>query len=299
MSHSALCRPRLVLPVLLFTCALLLPAAAVPAKDAPPSATVAGRARIAADPTDPAGWIAVAQEALKSGDGAAALKVLREGRAQARPSAPLLVLLGAACLDQNKLADAEQATQDALTLDPAVPGGDIQLGAIFERVGWPESAVECYARALARTPADNAARCAMAHGLVAAGRAAQAEKECVGWLGTAMKEPSLLVALAQALEAQDQLRPAFNIYGRVIMVDPLNAEAHARRGRLYCRFAQFDEAATECRVALKIDPRNALAHACLGLAYQRQGQNDAAREQFLQAEAGGLHVDSDWGKLAQ
>ncbi len=261
--------------------------------------TAEGRALIASRPDDPSGYVQVGLAALRSGDDAAAAKVLAEGRAKASPSAQLLVLLGAAWLGQGRLGDAEEATQAALRIDPAVAGGQLQLGAIFTGIGWPESALDCFEKALAQSPGDSAAQCALVYGLIGAGRAAQGEQECRGFLGDAMDDAPLLVALGETLEAQEELRDAFDVYGRALVVDPRSADAHARRGRLFCRFGQFDAAATECRAALAVDPASPLAHAYLGIAYAEQGQTEAAREHVLQAEAGGMRMDSVWGKLAQ
>ena len=261
--------------------------------------TAEGRALIAADPQDPAGYVQVGLAALRSGDNAAAVKVLTDGRTTALPSAQLLVLLGAARLEESRLADAEEATQAALKLDPAIPGGQLQLGAIFARIGWPETALDCYEKALAQSPNDPDAQAALVYGLIGAGRAAQGEQECRRFLGAGMADAGLLIALGESLEAQEALRDAFNVYGRAIVVDPRSAGAHARRGRLFCRFGQFDAAASECRTALTLDPDAALAHAYLGIAYAEQGQTEAAREHVLQAEAGGMRMDSVWGKLAQ
>lgn len=261
--------------------------------------TAEGRALIASRPDDPSGYVQVGLAALRSGDAAAATKVLLEGRAKASPSAQLLVLLGAAWLGQSRVADAEEATQAALALDPTIAGGQLQLGAIFTYVGWPESALDCFEKALAQSPGDSATQCALVYGLIGVGRAAQGEKECRGFLGSTMDNAGLLIVLGETLEAQEALRDAFNVYGRALVVDPRSADAHARRGRLFCRFGQFDAAATECRAALAIDPSAALAHAYLGIAYAEQGQTEAAREHVLQAEAGGMRMDSVWGKLAQ
>jgi tetratricopeptide (TPR) repeat protein len=261
--------------------------------------TAEGRALIAANPADPSGYFQVGLAALRSGDAAAAAKVLAEGRAKATPSAQLLVLLGAAWLGQSRFADAEEATQAALAIDPAIAGAQLQLGAIFTRIGWPESALDCFEKALSQSPGDSSAQVALVYGLIGAGRAAQGERECRSFLGDKMADAGLLIALGETLEAQEQLRDAFNVYGRALVVDPRSADAHARRGRLFCRFGQFDAAARECRAALAIDPAAALAHAYLGIAYAEQGQTEAAREQVLQAEAGGMRMDSVWGKLAR
>lgn len=260
--------------------------------------TAEARALIATAPADPQGYLDLAAVAWRAGDVAGAIRALEEGRQKAAPSARLLVALGEAYVAANRLADAEETTRAALVHDAAAPGAQLQLGRIYELVGWPESAVECYEKAVAQSPQDVAAQCALVGGLVAVGRAAAAEKlgrECVA----ARDDADLWVALGEAQEAQEALRDAFNTYGRALVASPAHAGAHARRGRLYCRFGQFDAAATECRAALAADPGCALAHAYLGIAYSYQGQAEAAREHALRAQQAGYQMDHVWKKLAQ
>jgi len=256
------------------------------------------QARIAADPADPVGYLELAGASWRAGDFAGSARALEQGRRQARPSALLLVALGSSYIALNRLADAEEATQAALTLEPEVAGAQLQLGRIYGLIGWPESAVECYEKAVSVSPQDVEAKSALVLGLVAAGRAESAEKQCREFL-RGDDTAQLWVALGETLEAQEVLRDAFNAYGRALVLDASHAGAHARRGRLFCRFGQFDAAATECRAALAIDPDNALAHAYLGIAYSYQGQTEAAREHALRAQQAGMRMDSVWDRLNQ
>ena len=67
-----------------------------------------------------------------------------------------------------------------------------------------------------------------------------------------------------------------------------------RRGRLFCRFGQFEAAATECRLALALDPADPLAHAYVGIACSRLGLLDEARVHSQLAEQAGLQMDAVW-----
>jgi len=324
MSHFALRRGRLATTVFLLLLAAALPCAAAPSPTAGDqgvlpaptprgeiapvtgglawetrSTTAEARARIAAAPADPVGYLDLAAAAWRAGDTGAAARALEEGRRKATPSAPLLVELGRAYVALNRLADAEEAVQAALVIDPEVPGGQLQLGRVYGLIDWPLAAIECFERAVAQSPRDVSAQCALVEGLLAANRAPAAEKQCREFLSAGEGHAALWVSLGETLEAQEQLRDAFDAYGRALVADATHAGAHARRGRLFCRFGQFDAAATECRAALATDPDNALAHAYLGIAYSYQGQAEAAREHVLRAQAAGLNMEPALKRLAQ
>ncbi len=263
------------------------------------STTAEARARLASSPADPAAYLELAKLARQAGDPAIAAQTLEDGRRNATPCPALLVALGESYILLNRLADAEEATQAALQLDQTTPGAQLQLGRIYELIGWTESAVECYEKAVAQAPQDATGQCALVMGLIAAGRAAAAERQCRAYLEASAANADLWIGLGESLEAQQKLRDAFNAYGRALAANDQSAGAHARRGRLYCRFGQFDAATAACLAALACDPDCALAHAYLGIAYAYQGEEGAAREHALRAQQAGMRMDPVWDRLAQ
>lgn len=257
------------------------------------------KARIAANPNDPAGWLDLAAAQCRAGDYAAAAKTLEEARQKTAPSADLLYLLGAVYAQQDRLADAEAATRGALTLQPKHVGAHCQLGIIFGRIGWHESAVESFEDALAVAPESLPAQLGLVGALIEAGHAAAGEKAAREFLGRTPREAALWVALGEALEARENLKEAFAAYGRALAEDSKCADAYARRAHLFCRMGQFEAAQNECRTALSFAPDHPLAHAYLGVACAYLGQKEEARRHALTAEQAGLHMGSVWEKLGK
>jgi len=126
-----------------------------------------------------------------------------------------------------------------------------------------------------------------------------AEKACRDFLAQNPDRPELWLALGEVLEKQEKLNEAFGCYGQALGLDAEYTAALSRRGRLYCRFTQYEAAALECRRALALDPDDYLAHAYLAIACANLGQNDAARTHAETAEAAGMRMESVWEKIGR
>jgi Flp pilus assembly protein TadD len=160
-------------------------------------------------------------------------------------------------------------------------------------------AAQFFEFALAQAPDHQVAQQLLVCSLIGAKKPETAERACREFITRHPESRELLLYLGEALEQQDRLQEAFAIYGQVLNKNPDSAPAHSRRGRLYCRFRQFEAAAMECRAALALDPADALAHAYLGIACAWLGQREEARTHALQAEAAGMHMNSVWEKLRE
>ena len=74
--------------------------------------------------------------------------------------------------------------------------------------------------------------------------------------------------------------PAMTAYDRAIQIDPKNAKAHYRRGQLYVRSRNFNEAQTALQAALAADPNYAPAYRELGEMYYFAGKYPQALENY-------------------
>jgi tetratricopeptide (TPR) repeat protein len=288
----------------------------------------AGEELIAADPTDPRGYMQAALEAYRGGDEARARDHLERGRERALPSAELLVALAALHVSQEKLHEAEDAALAALEIQPRFALAYVQLAAVYGKAGLYETAiahceqaidcdgrcvpawlhlgaahsaaanhrqaVEAYRSALTLAPSDPTAQCNLVHNLIALGKPGEAEACCQKWLNAGADYADLHVALGEALEAQQKWQPAFAAYGRAVELRPDCGPAHSRRGRLFCRFQQYEAAVQECRTALEVDPDDAVAHAFLGVAYAHLGNKEEAEIHALRAEVLGMQMNPVW-----
>jgi tetratricopeptide (TPR) repeat protein len=276
---------------------LLLACAPLAASGAAVGSDVDGKSLIAAAPADPSGYLQYAQWLQAGGDLEQAIATLETGRQKAEPSAELLVELGRLYEADDRISRAETVTREALALDAGYAPAHIRMGEIYMHLGWPKSGVESFEAALALQPEQSLPKVRIVGGLLAWGKIAEAEDRCLEFIAGDAEDPELWLALGQVFEKQDKLREAFTTYGQVLSLQPDLAEAHARRGRLFCRFGQYAAGEEACRQALVHDADNLTAHAYLGIACSYLGQGDEARKHAAIAEAGGLNMTAVWKKL--
>ena len=276
-----------------------LGAASCPAVAGIPSVTsrAAGEALVAADPAQALNYLAYAGWLASAGDLPEAAAVLEAGCHRATAPAPLLLELADVYLRLGKPARAEAVAREALVLAPDSPTAHLRLGDVYLELGWPQSALASYEEAVRLAPDDAGPRTRVVAALLAAGTADKAEETCLRYLSGQPESPDLWLALGSVFEKQQKLREAFTTYGQALVLAPDSAEAHARQGRLFCRFGQFSAAADACRRALQLDAGNLVAHAYLGIACSELGDHEQARHHAALAEAGGLDLGPVWKKL--
>lgn len=276
----------LILPLLLLM--------ALPALAGQVTSRAEGAALVADHPENPASYMDYGRLLMGQQDYKAAAEILEKGRAKARPSADLLVLLSKVYQRDELFARAEAATREALLLDPAHIKAHLCMGEIYFRLGWNKSALESLEQAVALAPDDDLPKVRLVEALCRDQQLQAAEDQCLQFLATNNQSPDLWLSLGQVFEKQERRRQAFTTYGQVLTIDPDNSMAFARQGRLFCQFGQFTSAESACRRALELDPDNALGHAYLGIACAKLGQNSEAREHAEIAEDAGLNMLSVW-----
>ena len=259
--------------------------------------TAEGRTLIARDPYDPLNYVQASLAAYQQGKLNVAVDLLEEGSRVAEPSALLQLALGALYLELGRLADAESVTQKALELEPDNLDAKVQIGQIMNQTGLHHEARAYFTQVLGIDREHPEAQLGLAISLLEAGAVKEAERQCRLYLNEDAARKELWIVLGECLEHQERLREAFNCYGKALAIDADLAGAHSRRGRLFCRFGQFEAAAAECRTALKLDPDDPLAHAYLSIACSRLGQKAAATHHARRAEEGGMHMRSALSEL--
>jgi hypothetical protein len=79
-----------------------------------------------------------------------------------------------------------------------------------------------------------------------------------------------------ALQLAGRQAEAENAYRRVIMLAPLNAQAHVDLESLYIDEGRFEEAIAMYKLAVKIEPNDATPYFNLGVMFQQLGQDQDA-----------------------
>ena len=260
---------------------------------------VEGRALIAENPKDPASYINYSRFLVEAGELKEAQDILETGRNKANSSSTLLVELAVVYEARDRMSKAEAAARDAVALDKENPDAHLRLGEIHFRMGSKKAGVESYRRALKLSPTDAVVRVRLVNGLMDIGETIEAEDLCLQFIASDPDNPDLWLALGRTFEKRDMNREAFTTYGQVLSIDPREAEAYARQGRLFCRFGQFESAEESCRKSLALDPNNLVAHAYLGIACSYLDNGKDARKHARIAEAGGMNMTSVWEKLGK
>ena len=100
--------------------------------------------------------------------------------------------------------------------------------------------------------------------------------------------PGFLTAryyLADALQAQNRLEEAAQIYRAVIAEDPKNTDAYNNLGIILCTQGYRDQAIDAFRRSIEIKPNQALAHSNMGRVYYEAHRVPEAIAEILQAIA--------------
>jgi len=258
-----------------------------------------GRSLVADEPMDPASYINYSRFLVGIGELKEAEEILEIGRNKANPSSTLLVELSVVYETRSRFSKAEAAAREAVALDPGNMDAHLRLGEIHFRMGEKKAGVGCYRRAHDLSPREALPRVRLVNGLMDIGETLEAEDFCLQFIASDPDNPDLWLALGRSFEKQGKNREAFTTYGQVLTLDPREAEAYARRGRLFCRFGQFEAAEEACRHALALDRDNMVAHAYLGIACSYLDKGKDARKHARIAEAGGMNMSAVWEKLGK
>ncbi len=154
------------------------------------------------------------------------------------------------------------------------------LGLLLLHEGRRTQGVAELKRALALDPANSEARRSLVgyyleHRRVEAAKrllrqAAEAQPERVEWL----------LDLAAILNQQDRRQEAFALYQQVLLINPLEVDAHHRVAEYYLDARRWRDAVGELEWLQKFEPENTLLQRNLGLAFYELGLLDKAREQL-------------------
>ena len=92
-----------------------------------------------------------------------------------------------------------------------------------------------------------------------------------------------LIDQGDALQSAGRPRESLSLYGRALVLNPVNVRAHNNVAVAFLRLGLYEEAAAHLKAALKLSPRDALAHSNLGIAQYALGDRQGARAQFQAA----------------
>jgi tetratricopeptide (TPR) repeat protein len=228
-----------------------------------------------------------------------ALELIGQALASGGPHPMLYSGLATVSVALNRLDDAEQHCQAALTLQPALASAHYVRGVVLHRRGRLPEAEEAFREAVRVDPRQGDARRRLE------GQPAEQLFALVAQLRMRVAaEPDdypsqrelglALLARGEAAAALEHLRAATRLGPDVV-------EGHVALAVALERLDQIDGAVTCYRQALRLDPTNAHNRCSLGYALQTRGAIVAARAEFLTAlehEPGNSHALAALSKLA-
>jgi tetratricopeptide (TPR) repeat protein len=156
-------------------------------------------------------------------------------------------LLGRTKYNENRFAEAIQAFQRCLKLEPNNVKAEDNLGLSYAGLGRNEEAMAAYQNAIAWQ-----------------------QDAPVKSSGPYIDMASLLLDLNKADEAVSYLHQA-------VKISTADSKAHELLGKAYARMERFPEAQRELEKAIQLSPETASLHCMLGPIYRRQGLPDKAK----------------------
>jgi Flp pilus assembly protein TadD len=158
--------------------------------------------------------------------------------------------LGRAKYSENRFAEAVDAFQRSLKLDPRNIKAEDNLGLSYAGLGRRDEAVAAYQQAIA-------------------------------WQsGAALKNPGPYIDFGDLLLDENRNEEAVSYLLQAIGVAPHESRAHELLGRAYIRLEQLPRAQSELEKAIELSPQNANLHCILAPVYRKQGFADKAKIEF-------------------
>ncbi len=182
------------------------------------------------------------------------------------------------------LLQGGHAARALLLLDAVPPPHDARhaflRGACAHQLGDLAGAIDSFRTALSRDPAHAQAACALATLLLEDGRAGEAETVLGAVLQNGGTDPQLRFNLAVALEQQEKLSAAEEIYDQLLLQYPRHYAARLNRAGLHVRQGRPEAALRDCRELTEQYPQESTAWLRLGDIAVAGGHYDEAIAAF-------------------
>jgi len=191
--------------------------------------------------------------------------------------------MGMALSKLGRYDDARQAYMDAIRQDPSNPDPYLHIGIDRLAAGDSLSAVDWLVQAHNKSPQRADISHALAEGLIATKNFEGAQHLLTGALQAQPDEPALLEALGDLSLRQDRPAEAAKSYLRSLKSNPRGVSARLSLAKCYIALKENGRAEEELGRVLAIDPRNAEAQAQRGHLALDANQPDVALKWIREA----------------
>ncbi len=193
--------------------------------------------------------------------------------------------VGAALSADGKHAEAIEALERALALEPGFAGARNNYGSVLASQGRIDEALQQFREAVRLEPDFAGAQLNLGAALVEAGRTAEGVVHLKEATRLAPHYAMAHSQLAAALAKQGEIAEAEREYLEALRYHPRFAAAHNALGELLARQGRKEDALRAYQEAIRLAPRFALAHRNLGRLYLQLGNTPGAVDHYRQAIA--------------
>jgi Flp pilus assembly protein TadD len=164
-------------------------------------------------------------------------------------------LLGRTKYNENRFAEAVDAFQRCLKLDPRNVKAEDNLGLSYAGLGRREEAASAY-------------------------------QQVIDWQSrAALKNPGPYIDFGDLLLDENRNEEAVSYLLQAVAIAPRECRAHELLGKAYTRLDQFSKAQAELEKALQLSPQSANLHCMLAPVYRKQGIIDKAKLEYERCSA--------------
>ncbi len=219
---------------------------------------------------------------------------LRDAVASQPDEAPLRYALGNALFDLGIYTEAMQHYRAAIELDPDHANAHANLGLTLRRMGQTAEALEAYERALSINPDDTVV---LRNALIAA-QALEDVDAVLDYTGRLLKlEPEnaeLEADLAALLLRLRRFEEACALYARRVAAGRAGADDFLALGQAYFYLENWDAAEDAWAAGLGADPAHGPIHRSLAVLYWTTGRYPQAWDQVRVCRQLGVPLDPDF-----
>ncbi len=190
------------------------------------------------------------------------------------------IALVRALIARGEVAGAVSHAQQAVTIAPGNSEAQALLGTALVVKGDRTAARQAIERALT-LDRSNAEAVGVSVALdLADSKRVEAHRFLAGYPAAQQKNPPLLLVIASAYERLQDFPASEIALRRVIELDPSNAEAYSRLGRLYALQGRLADARREFDAVCRRQPESVPAHTMIAVLDHLEGNTQAARAAY-------------------
>ena len=211
-------------------------------------------------------------------DYASAISICEDTVAKRPDNARAMALLADYCRRAGRLTEARTWLERSLEIQPGVQPVLNNLGNVWQELGDPGKAVECFKAALALGPGDVQTMNNLGNALMLAGQTAEGITQLEAAVRASPNTWEFHFNLASALAQTGRMEEAAGHFELLLKEKPGDAETHSRYAEVLLALGRKAESLAQLEAAVRAQPDNPDLHNRFGSALGRSGRVREALE---------------------